>query len=66
MAERRKLADTIVRAGDQWLERTSNDGGEYPDCPDCGGPWNPMWPPTLQRRHPADCPFIKDITEGLL
>lgn len=61
MSRAQKPMDTFDLAGDTWLERTRNDGGEYPDCPDCGGRWNPMWPPILQRRHPADCRFVAEM-----
>lgn len=49
------------KAGDHWLERTRNNGGEFPPCPGCDGEWNPLWPPVLQRRHPLDCPFANGV-----
>lgn len=57
-----KGRDIVEVIGDQVIERKSDDGGEQPDCPDCGGTWNPLWPPAIQRRHRSGCAWAREMT----
>lgn len=49
----------MFRHSSNYRETEDNADQTFENCPVCGAQWFPMWPPTMERKHPPECSYAQ-------